>query len=798
MLQEFKNRVENGFENHAYFVYDNYKKIIPAIALTIILLVLNLYNIKIDVSTEGFLYKDDPNRVAYTNFKKEFGKDEKIIIAIENSNIYSSQFLNTLAKLHNELERDVPYLKDIQSLINARKTTGDSDSLIVGELFENSPISKDDIDKAREYIDNSTLFEDLLVSHDGKFTTIMITPQTYISTNSSQESDEFEDEFDSTIKQSSQEYLGNTETSQMIDSIKKILSKYQSDDMQIHIVGMSMFTDTLIDELLSSMLMFVGLLIVSIVTLLTLFFRRRVGVMLAMMTVGMSILSTISLMSVFEVPLTSMSAILPSFILSIGIGDSVHLLGIFFKEFDKSTDKRASIAYALKHSGLAIVLTTFTTAISLLSFAFSDIAPSAHLGIFAAIGAIIAMFLTLFLIPAMLSKFDIKPNNSHINTHNRLDEFLKSIAIFSTKNAKPILAVSSLIIICTIYLASNLRYKHDPLEWVPQDNEFRVSTGVIDKAMRGSMSLEVIVDTGVENGIYNPNLLNALDRAKKRIESIKSDRYYVGKVISITSMLKEINRALNQNNNTSYTIPQNRDLIAQEFLLFENSGSDDLSEIVDSRFTKTRITIKMPWVDAVSYIPFLNKLQSILDDELSSYATNQITGTIPMMVRTVVASLNSTVDSYIISYGFITILMILLLGDIKLGLISMIPNITPVIVGLSAMLVFGMNLDMFTILIGAIAIGLAVDDTIHFMHNFKRYYHKSNDVDKSIILTLTSTGRAMFMTTVILSLGFFIYMFSNMSNIFNFGAITGIVIIVALLADFILLPALLKVTVKSR
>jgi predicted RND superfamily exporter protein len=263
-------------------------------------------------------------------------------------------------------------------------------------------------------------------------------------------------------------------------------------------------------------------------------------------------------------------------------------------------------------------------------------------------------------------------------------------------------------------------------------------------------------------------------------------------------MLKEINRALNQNNNTSYTIPQNRDLIAQEFLLFENSGSDDLSEIVDSRFTKTRITIKMPWVDAVSYIPFLNKLQSILDDELSSYATNQITGTIPMMVRTVVASLNSTVDSYIISYGFITILMILLLGDIKLGLISMIPNITPVIVGLSAMLVFGMNLDMFTILIGAIAIGLAVDDTIHFMHNFKRYYHKSADVDKSIILTLTSTGRAMFMTTVILSLGFFIYMFSNMSNIFNFGAITGIVIIVALLADFILLPALLKVAVKSR
>jgi predicted RND superfamily exporter protein len=156
------------------------------------------------------------------------------------------------------------------------------------------------------------------------------------------------------------------------------------------------------------------------------------------------------------------------------------------------------------------------------------------------------------------------------------------------------------------------------------------------------------------------------------------------------------------------------------------------------------------------------------------------------------ASISSSAISYIIALVLITIMMIILIGDIKIGFISMIPNIAPILVMTTIMVIYDMPLDMFTMLIGAIAIGLAVDDTVHFMHNFTKYKAEYNSVDKAVEMTLLTTGRAMIVTTIVLSFGFFVFMGASMSNIFNFGLLTGIAIIVAVLADFFLVPAIMK------
>ena len=141
-------------------------------------------------------------------------------------------------------------------------------------------------------------------------------------------------------------------------------------------------------------------------------------------------------------------------------------------------------------------------------------------------------------------------------------------------------------------------------------------------------------------------------------------------------------------------------------------------------------------------------------------------------------------------------MMMLILGSVRLGLISMIPNLVPIIMGLVVMYVGKMPLDMFTLLIGSIAIGLAVDDTIHFLHNFKRYYLETGDAAKAIEETFFTTGKAMVITTIVLSLGFFAYLGASMISIQNFGVITGSVIIFALLADLLLAPALMVVAAK--
>jgi len=170
---------------------------------------------------------------------------------------------------------------------------------------------------------------------------------------------------------------------------------------------------------------------------------------------------------------------------------------------------------------------------------------------------------------------------------------------------------------------------------------------------------------------------------------------------------------------------------------------------------------------------------------------------ISIFFQTLANVISSMAKSYYLAFIIITFLMILLLGRLSIGLLSMVPNLTPVIITLGVMGWAGLPVDLFTMLIGCIALGLAVDDTIHFMHGFKACYDKTGNAESAIFDTLHSTGRAMLITTCALSLGFFIFMFAGLNNLFNFGLLTGITIIMALLADYFIAPALL-VSVHRR
>ena len=269
----------------------------------------------------------------------------------------------------------------------------------------------------------------------------------------------------------------------------------------------------------------------------------------------------------------------------------------------------------------------------------------------------------------------------------------------------------------------------------------------------------------------------------------------MGKVVSLATIVKATNRALHENQQSYYTIPKEKDLVSQELLLFENSGSDDLEDVVDTQFAKARITIKLPWTDSVHAV---NVLNFVKEESSKTFPDDKVetTGMIPLLINTFSHAIHSSVRSYFIAAVAISLMMMLILGSVRMGLISMIPNLVPIIMGLLLMYVAKIPLDMFTLLIGSIAIGLAVDDTIHFMHNFRRYYLASGNSAKAIEQTFFTTGKAMVITTIVLSLGFFAYLAANMISVQNFGLLTGSVIVFALLSDLLLAPALMVVAAK--
>jgi len=802
MAQTLRQRIENGFEAFGRLIA---RRAWIALILSLALvggLASQLPKIVIDTATESFLHKLDPALLAYNAFRDQFGRDELVIVAIEAPDVFAPEFLKKLAKLHTELKNNTPHLNDITSLINARNTYGRKDELVVEDLFQTWPTDAAGYEAKRKRAISNPLFENLLLSEDQKITTIVIRTDAFSSQGvGAQDALEgFDDLSAPTGKPVQRAYLSDAENTELVNAVTRIANAYDAPDFKVHVAGTPVVVDVLKKSMQTNLKRFLLMAIAIIGAVLFIMFRRFSGVVLPLLIVIASVLGTMGLLPITGRALTLPMQILPSFLLAVGVGASVHLMSVFFRHVQLGHGRRDGVVYALGHSGLPIVMTSLTTAAGLASFSGAQVAPIADLGVIAALGILLSLALTLVMLPALLCILPLKAKSSDRahQRHARMDMLLTWVAKVSVNRARAIVTFTGLALIVALIGAAQLQFSHLPFTWLPKDDPARAATDFVDVRMKGASSVEVVVDTKHENGLYEPKIMQGLEQLNRDIEALHNDHYAVGKTLSLADILKESNRALHANDDAYYTIPKNRDLIAQELFLFENTGSDDLEDFVDSQFQKARFTAKMPWVDAV-YLQDLDKdLTQRFHAVLGDGVDITVTGMNALLGRTMEATIFSMANSYVIAAGVITIMMIVFIGNVRIGLLAMVPNLTPIIIVLGLMGWIGLKLDLFTMLIGSIAIGLAVDDTIHFMHNYRRYHHDTASVRRAVHETLLSTGRAMLVTTVVLSLGFFIFTQSTMGNLINFGWLTGLTIVLALIADFFLAPALMAVLHKAH
>ncbi|SFV51869.1 membrane protein, putative [hydrothermal vent metagenome] len=791
------NRLESLMEKFGSFIHDNPFKVILVLILLLAFPISHISQIKMDTSTEGFMHDDDPVLLTYNKFREQFGRDERVVLGIKSDNIFSLKFLQTLKELHKDIETKVPFVEDVTSLYNVRNTRGDGDKLITDDLLEPFPTTMEQVESIKQRAMSSHFYKDLFISQDGKMTTILIETDAYSHEGETKVADEnaFDEGFGDSASTDNKPkaFLTDAENAQLVNSILAIADEYRAKGLEIFVAGSPYVNHDLKLQMRTDIQKFMRITFVIIMAFLLVIFRRASAVFYPLLVIIFALLTTVGTMAWAGVAFKLPTQIVPSLLLAVSVGATVHILSIFFDRFNESGDKREALAYTMGHSGLAIAMTSITTAIGVGSFMGSEVAPISDLGIFASLGVMVSLVLTLTLLPALLSITKLKPKAK--TKAGKLDNMMKKLATIPINHTKEILVSSFVLVVIALIASMQVKLSHNPLKWFQPDNMTRVSTEVIDKQMNGTVTIEVVVDTGKENGWVDPIRLAKLNQLSTKFEAYIDEHTHVGKVVSLATIIKETNRALHENNEAYYTIPKDANLVSQELLLFENSGSDDLEDMVDSQFSKARITIKLPWIDSIYSTTILDFVKveakaTFKDDKV------EVTGITPLLGNTFSNSIHSSVSSYIIAFIAITFMMMLILGSVRIGLISMIPNLVPIIMGLLLMAVMDLPLDMFTLLIGSIAIGLAVDDTIHFMHNFKRYYLESGDSAKAIEQTFFTTGKAMMITTLVLSLGFFAYLSANMISVQNFGLLTGSVIVFALLSDLLLAPALMIVVAR--
>ncbi len=313
----------------------------------------------------------------------------------------------------------------------------------------------------------------------------------------------------------------------------------------------------------------------------------------------------------------------------------------------------------------------------------------------------------------------------------------------------------------------------------------------------GALTIEVLFESDQENGLHSPALLAKMEALHKSNESLSLNGLSIGKSLSIVDLLKETNQALHENQSDYRRIPDDRQLIAQELLLFENSGADDIADFSDSLFSTGRMTLRAPWSDSLLLAPLVYKIEQEYSELIGADAKATVTGLSAVLSRTFEAVVTSLASSYVAAFVIITPLMMMVLASVRLGALSMFPNLLPIVVSLAFMGIVGIPLDTFTMLIGSIALGLVVDDTIHFMHGFNRYYAVSRDSAKAVRSTLATSGQAMLVTTIVLCSGFLVFTAGYMDSTFNLGFLTATALALGFLGDALLAPALVVLMTRQ-
>ncbi len=761
--------------------------------------------IELDNSLEAALLKKDPARLAYDDFRARFGQDDQILIAIPSEEIFTLAFLEKLRALHEDLEKNALHVVEVTSLINVRSTYGRGDELVVEDLLEAWPEDEAALADFESRVRNTPFYQNVFINKEGTLTALVIEPGLAEKAPLDETTfGDFETGFDRSAEQddvtTKEEYLSQVQERAMIDSLSEIMDKHDTADFPLSIAGETFSKARMNAIFIQDVPRSIKISVIANAFFLFLLFRRLSAVILPLVVVICSMFATLGFMPLLGLTGSSVIQIVPLLLVAVGICAALHLLAMVYKERDQGETKVKSISKAMGHSGLAILMTSLTTAGGLLSFATASIQGVSNIGIVAPIGVALVFVYSMTLLPALLAIFPMpeRKARSGINEETALSRLLARIGDFSTGYPRSVLAATALLVLLSTVGVLDLEASQKILQWFPKDDPTRMTTEMIDREMGGSSTLEVMIDTGKVNGLYDPTTLQQLEEASEFALNLTHESVQVAKVNSLIDVLKETHRALNSNDPAFYKLPENKELVAQELLLFENSGNDDLEELVDSQFQYARLSILVPNVDGKHFPGFIEKLRTGLEERLGEETEIEITGIVSLLSRSYEAVFSSTASSYILALGIITPLMILLIGNLRLGLLTMVPNLLPIYITLGFMGWVGIPLDQSTMVTGCIIIGLAVDDTIHFMHKYQRYFFKCEDVRRATHQTLTTTGTALFATTVVLTAGFACNGFAYMVNGKQFGAIAAFATVVAFVMDVIVMPALLMVSTRRE
>ncbi|MBW6482690.1 MAG: MMPL family transporter [Vicingaceae bacterium] len=738
------------------------------IALFIVILIVLFTSIAAFLSTklefdynfENFFPKNDADLDYFLEYRQVFENDnDYILIAIGDENgIFSTDFLQKAAAFTEELE-NTNHVVSVLSPTNIQQpivTAFGYMEIPLLHINEPEKYANDSIriSKSKEYI--NTLF-----APDFKSICIVVNNTQIITKKASDE---------------------------LYYDIEALLQKYNFSIT--HYAGKIRGQKAYLTIMKQELILFLSISLGLVILFLALSFRSLFGVIVPVITVLIAIIITLGIMKITGKYLDLMTTLLPTILFVVGMSDAVHILNRYIEELRNGLPKLEAIKITFKEVGWATFLTSITTAVGFLTLMAIRIVPVKEFGLYSAIGVIVAFFVAITLLPALLSL--IKP--PRISARNEIfffwNKWLHKLFVFTLKKSKWIVGIYILLIASSFVGISILKIDYRLLEDLSEKNPLQQDFRFFENSYSGIRPFEMAVslkDTSLS--FFDYEVIKELDQ----VENYLYNHYKARFLASPVAVVKSLNKALNNGNSNFYRIPKNeKEYQKIKKALKKPRLQQQLTSIVSKKKNMARFTGKMD--DVGSYkVAQLNADFEVFFNTLNSpFIDYRMTGTALLVDKNNGFLAINMVVGLGVAFLLIALLMGFLFKSIKMAFVSLIPNVIPLLLIAGIMGFSGTNINMSTSIIFTIAFGIAVDDSIHFLSKYKIQLTKRSSPFFALRRSFLSTGKAIILTSLILCGGFLSLIFSDFKSTFLIGVYITLTLLLAVISDLLLLPILLS------
>ncbi|MCD4694728.1 MAG: MMPL family transporter [Bacteroidales bacterium] len=746
-------------------------RLINLIAIILLTLLMGYQALKVQMSYEftSLLPQSDSAHIAYKNFKNRFGKDGSVLfIGIQSSKIFELENFQALYDLTNEI-REIDGVEEVLSLSRLFNLVKNNSlkQFEFAPIVINRPESQEETDSLKQLIYSLPFYDGLMFNKKTNVSLIAIT----LNENK----------------------LNTKDRIHLVNAIKNRADQFSNThDIEIHYSGLPYIRIVTSEKLEQESKFFVILAMIIASLILFLFFKSIKAVIFPMLIVVVSLVWVFGTMSLLNFKVTMLTAVFPPLLIVIVVENCIFLLNKYYNEYRSHGNKVKSLSRVVQRIGNANLLTNATTAAGFAAFIVTGNSLLVQFGVIASINILVAYVLSLFLIPIFYSY--LPPPSSRHTQHlekSMVAKIVPRIVKVVLTRRNPVYFTAMVLLVVAVFGVFRLKTTGKIVDDIPRKDALYKDLMFIEEHFNGVMPLEFSIDTKKPKGVQKLSTIHKIEK----FENIILDYPELSRSLSIAEVLKFAKQAFYNGNEKMYSIPNNneKNFILRYLPKKETGQRTILNQFVDTTMQYTRISTQMANIGT-------NDIQRIKDDlrpKIDSIFPKdkfdvQITGTSVVFLKGSQYLVKNLFTSLLLALVIITVLMAMLFTSIRMIIISLIPNIIPLIMTAAMMGYIGIPIKPSTVLIFSIALGISVDNAIHFLSRYRlQLIINKWKIKESAIAALKETGFSMIYSSVVLFFGFIIFVLSSFGGTESLGYLIAFTLVIALLSNLFVLPSLI-------